>query len=78
MSGGHQGDLAKETSVFQVAVGDCAFGVVGGDEASLDFRGKQLVPQVAVAFSVKAHATHSGLSGIGGAQKFWALRDDLS
>ena len=42
----HEHDLAEQTGVFEVAVGDNTRGVVSGDELGLDFLGKRETPDV--------------------------------
>ena len=77
MSGCHQRDLAEETCVFQVTVGDDSFGVISGYETSLDLRGEWLAPKIAVPLCVKVHSTHACLGSVGCSQQHGPFRDDL-
>ena len=65
----HEGDLAEEASLLEVAVGDVAAGVVGRDQAGLDVGREGQTPEERHPVGVKVHTTHSGLGSIGCAEE---------
>ena len=64
---GHDGRLADDGGVLQVAVGDGPGGVRLGHEGALDLRGKGGTPQVGLAVCVVVDATHSSFGSVRGA-----------
>ena len=69
--------LAEDTGVFQVAVGDVAMKVCGGDQVGLNIGGKGVSPDVALACVVVVDTAHSRLSCVSGSQPRGFLGHDF-
>ena len=74
---GLDGDLAQETSMFQVTVGDGSGRVGGGYDGGLDIRREGHSPQVGLSNMVEEDTTHAGLGSIRGTEESGSLGDDL-
>lgn len=67
----HDVELREKRGLLQVAVGDVAVRVVGGDEGPLDFGRESQAPVVTGAGVVKVDSAHTGACRIGGAEQEW-------
>ena len=78
MGAAHDIHLSLQGSLFEVAVGDGAGGVVGRDESILDVLREGVPPDVALASGVEVDTTHAHPSGVRGTQECRLLGDHFS
>ena len=77
MAVGHDIQVAQEGGLLQIAVGDVAGGVGGGDQGSLDVGREGVPPVITLAGVVEIHAAHAGPGCVSGAQQGGLLGDQF-
>ena len=74
---GHDHDLAEETAVFEVAIGDVSCAVLGGDKLVLHFLREGESPDVGESAGAEEDAPHAGFRGVGCASETRVFGHDL-
>jgi hypothetical protein len=69
--------VTKDASQFEVAVGNGASHVRGGDDVVLNVEGERLSPDAAAAIGQEPHAAHTAARGVAGAYKRGRIRNDF-
>ena len=70
--------VAQNASQLEVTVGNGARHVQGGDDVSLDVRGKRLAPNITAAIRQEPHSAHAPARGVAGTDERGSVGDEFS